>query len=220
LFSLIKYVETRHVEKRFHGLFPKIGTQEALQVLDKLNCSKTLAYTVLKNSPYPVYWVRVPGYFCQFFLSPPKAWPEGGGPERIRGEVMSIFLESAEHQKLIHAILNSSSFYQFYCTYSDGRHINPSDVKEFPLDLGTFLTAESEKLTSLAMKLERGTRNSISLWRKSGLLIESVDSTVVKPIIDEIDCVLAKHYGFTDEELDFIINYDIKYRMGRDASEE
>jgi len=29
--------------------------------------------------------------------------------------------------------------------------------------------------------------------------------------------VLAKHYGFTDEELDFIINYDIKYRMGREA---
>jgi hypothetical protein len=39
-----------------------------------------------------------------------------------------------------------------------------------------------------------------------------------KPIIDEIDRVLAKHYGFTDEELDFIINYDIKYRMGRDAT--
>lgn len=35
-----------------------------------------------------------------------------------------------------------------------------------------------------------------------------------KPIIDKIDRVLAEHYGFTDEELDFIINYDIKYRMG------
>ena len=35
-----------------------------------------------------------------------------------------------------------------------------------------------------------------------------------RPIIDEIDRLLAKHYGFTDEELDFIINYDIKYRMG------
>ena len=35
-----------------------------------------------------------------------------------------------------------------------------------------------------------------------------------KPIIDEIDELLAKHYGFTVEELDFIINYDIKYRMG------
>ncbi len=30
---------------------------------------------------------------------------------------------------------------------------------------------------------------------------------------------LAKHYGFTDEELDFIINYDIKYRMGSAGAE-
>ena len=37
-----------------------------------------------------------------------------------------------------------------------------------------------------------------------------------KPIINEIDRVLVNHYGFTDEELDFIINYDIKYRMGRE----
>ncbi len=32
--------------------------------------------------------------------------------------------------------------------------------------------------------------------------------------VDEIETVLAGHYSFTDEELDFIINYDIKYRMG------
>ncbi|MGV8091387.1 MAG: hypothetical protein AB2L24_05910 [Mangrovibacterium sp.] len=30
-----------------------------------------------------------------------------------------------------------------------------------------------------------------------------------------IDTVLTQHYGFTEEELDFIINYDIKYRMGK-----
>ncbi len=41
-----------------------------------------------------------------------------------------------------------------------------------------------------------------------------------KPIIDEIDCVLAQHYGFTDDELDFIIKYYIKYRMGKDVEEE
>jgi hypothetical protein len=35
-----------------------------------------------------------------------------------------------------------------------------------------------------------------------------------KPLIDQIDTILAEHYGFTEEELDFIINYDIKYRMG------
>ena len=41
-----------------------------------------------------------------------------------------------------------------------------------------------------------------------------------KPIIDEIDKVLAQHYDFTEEELDFIINYDIKYRMGDELSNE
>jgi hypothetical protein len=40
--------------------------------------------------------------------------------------------------------------------------------------------------------------------------------------------MLAAHHGFTDEELDFIpstklrtgINYDIKYRMGREADSD
>ena len=41
-----------------------------------------------------------------------------------------------------------------------------------------------------------------------------------KLIIDEIDALLAKHYGFTEEELDFIINYDIKYRMGDELNGE
>ena len=32
--------------------------------------------------------------------------------------------------------------------------------------------------------------------------------------------VLAKHYGLSEEELDFVINYDIKIRMGRDVMGE
>lgn len=35
-----------------------------------------------------------------------------------------------------------------------------------------------------------------------------------KHIIDGTDRALAQHYGFTDEELDFIVNYDVEYRMG------
>jgi len=41
-----------------------------------------------------------------------------------------------------------------------------------------------------------------------------------KPVIDKIDRALARHYGLTEEELDFIINYDIKYRMGKDVEED
>lgn len=45
--------------------------------------------------------------------------------------------------------------------------------------------------------------------RQFDLLREAKDAR-----IDEIDRVLARHYGFTAEDLDFILNYDIKYRMG------
>jgi hypothetical protein len=41
-----------------------------------------------------------------------------------------------------------------------------------------------------------------------------------KPIIDEIDAALADHYKLTEEELDFIINYDIKYRMGEELNDD
>jgi len=51
--------------------------------------------------------------------------------------------------------------------------------------------------------------------KKTGIVeLESLNPAVSKLIIDQIDAVLAQHYGFTAEELDFIINYDIKYRMG------
>jgi len=41
-----------------------------------------------------------------------------------------------------------------------------------------------------------------------------------KPIVDKIDLELAMFFGLTDEETDFIINYDIKYRMGGSDDEE
>ena len=41
-----------------------------------------------------------------------------------------------------------------------------------------------------------------------------------KPLLDEIDKVLSEHYKFTNEELDFISNYDIKFRMGKELDSE
>jgi hypothetical protein len=34
------------------------------------------------------------------------------------------------------------------------------------------------------------------------------------------DIVLAGHYGFTPEELDFALDYDITYHLGRDTEAE
>ena len=41
-----------------------------------------------------------------------------------------------------------------------------------------------------------------------------------KPIIDKIDTLLARHCRFTPEKFDFMLNYDIKYRLGRGTENE
>ena len=55
---------------------------------------------------------------------------------------------------------------------------------------------------------------------KGDVTVQYFNFRLSKSIIDEIDTSLAKYYGFTSEELDFIINYDIKYRMGKELEEE
>ncbi len=66
-----------------------------------------------------------------------------------------------------------------------------------------------------------GNSTKKTIGTKEGHVIEYDEMKALnsKRIIDEIDRALAKHYGFTDEDVDFIINYDIKYRMGLAGSD-
>ncbi|NOU40359.1 MAG: hypothetical protein HOO85_03725 [Methylotenera sp.] len=41
-----------------------------------------------------------------------------------------------------------------------------------------------------------------------------------KQNIDQMDTVLAQALGLSESQLDFIINYGIKYRMGQGASDD
>lgn len=52
------------------------------------------------------------------------------------------------------------------------------------------------------------------------LVVFSLLLSTRKPIIDKIDLELAKIFGLSDEETDFIVNYDIKYRKGGADEEE
>jgi len=52
-------------------------------------------------------------------------------------------------------------------------------------------------------------------YKKEGRLrIECIYPRMSKDTIDEIDRVLARHCGFDADMSDFLINYDVKYRMG------
>ena len=105
--------------------------------------------------------------------------------------------------------------------FTDGLHLNQPEISSFRY---TYHEKEVETICCLADRLakdlQRKSVRRVYNYKTSGRVeYDEFYMKLSKPIIDEIDKVLAKHYGFTEEELDFIINYDIKYRMGDELND-
>lgn len=122
----------------------------------------------------------------------------------------------------MHALLNSSLFYVMCQLHSNCRDLNPSDVgaMRFPTSI-----LKSKALAKLSDKLhgdqQRHSSFRVRQQRQTGeVKLQNFFPALSKPVIDEVDAALAEHYGLTDDELDFIINYDIKYRVGAEENSD
>jgi hypothetical protein len=154
---------------------------------------------------------------------PTLVGPDGHKREPSELKVLTFSSEKARDTFL--AILNSSLFYWLLTVFSDCRNLNKREVHSVRFDLaraGDDTAAALAKLSrALMVDIRKNSRVLTINYKKHGTMkIQCTYPRASKPILDEIDRVLVRHYGFTDEELDFIINYDIKYRMGQEESEE
>lgn len=118
--------------------------------------------------------------------------------------------------RAIAAILSSTTFWWWYTIASNLRDLNPADIQAFRVN--DAILHDPELIKAGEEYLDDLDRNSLMLTREQRQTgttqTQSFKIQRSKPLIDNIDCLLAPHYGFSDEELDFIVNYDIKYRMG------
>ena len=116
------------------------------------------------------------------------------------------------------AALNSSLFWWYYFLSYDLFNLKDYMIFSFQFNYPTDKSLERD-LIYLAEQLQKellgnAVQYLIESQTRGSSYTFRYQNYKSKPTIDEIDRVLAQHYGFTDEELDFIINYDIKYRMG------
>ena len=201
---------------------PKLCSNFEYGILEKLeNKISRLAKFYVNDTQYHVYYTRKAGYFLQFLDFIPSILNKAG-KKRLPSELKTLCFESQTHAMVALCCLNSNLFYWFYTVYSDCRNVNKREIDKFPVDIGQLLeNQQSDQLVALANQLMKDFRkNSVERdmnYSGEKLKIQCVFPKYSKNIIDKIDRVLAKHYGFTEGELDFIINYDIKYRM-RDVS--
>ena len=144
-----------------------------------------------------------------------------GGPP---SEFKELKFADASHAKAVFCLLNSSLFRWFIDVVSDGSHLNRREIDLFPFDPRAASKFSDEFGNNLAKRLsadcEKNSFERKMTYSHDTLTVQCIVPKFCKHIIDEIDRVLARHYGLTEEELDFIINYDIKYRMGAADTED
>jgi hypothetical protein len=138
--------------------------------------------------------------------------------DRSIHHIRDIYFADKETASVIGAILNSSLFFFWFIAVGNGRNITGTDVESFPTGVITEkLKSEAVPLFTQLMKDYQ--RDSI-IRERQDCEFQEFRPSLAKSTIDKIDLALARHYSFTDEELDFITNYDIKYRLGADVDEE
>jgi hypothetical protein len=201
--------------KEILPLSGKYQSRYHLNVISRISENNNTINNICKNNDSKcfIYYQEATNYWMKATSRIP--YYNKNGKDMMPDHGRLIHLDNKTFTLSLLSIMNSSLFYLWYITYSDGFHLSDMLVKMFPFDISLL---NDESLIDLGKQLEndikeksiRTTRNT----KTDKITIEAFKMNLSKPIIDEIDRVLAKHYGFTEEELDFIINYDIKYRMG------
>lgn len=217
LVSLTRYIQLRNQNGK--RAIPKFGTECEARVLTRIAAPSLLSFA--RDSGPVLYVHRIVRYFVKALDFLPVFRDSRGSAGKSEDYKEFHFVSS--ERLCIAALLSSTLFYWFWRSHCDGFHCGYDDV--FGMPFSPVRDAhQRERLTRLLTKLTQELRRTSSLKKittKTGqITYQEFYPAATKPILDEIDTVLAAHYGFTAEELDFIVNYDIKYRLGRGGDEE
>ena len=207
LFPCISFVPTKLVLDDAH--IRKVGFKIEEKLLEKIANNPRIATIETRVGGEELYYHSGGRYYRKCLK------------EKLSAEYKLLRIEKSYGPAVI-ATITSSFYYWFWLVVSDCYHVTKGDIAVIPISK----TAKEDKhlkllsdqlLKSLWKNAEKRVRN-----RNDGTSQVEMNFKVglSKPIIDEIDTILASHYSFTEEELDFIINYDIKYRLGRGGGEE
>lgn len=218
LFERITYFNSNSLIQL--GRFPRINSMNESTIFNKIFSNKNISYFIRNNSNHKIFYTRKISWFLQALDFIPRI-TTGDGTIRRPSELKEITFDNEIYSNKYLCSLNSTLFYWFVTIGSDCRNLNSRETNHFPIEISSEKLDGLVNLSSLLVKnLQKNSREKVMNFSHDSLSIQCIYPQKSKHIIDEIDTVLAEHYGFTEEELDFIINYDIKYRMGKQNEEE
>jgi hypothetical protein len=214
LFDQLRYADVTPLA--YANSVPKAETPVEGHIWDKLHARPPLGGDL--GGPATVYYHNAPRYWVRALTFAPYFWNERDGA-RPSTQVRPLAVRDAPAAAAVAAALNSSLFYWWWVLLSDCRHLNAREIERFPLGLSGMAAATQEALARLCARLmadyrRHAVRKECRYQATGRVAYDEFYPRHSKPILDEIDRTLARHYGFSDDEADFIVSYDVKYRLG------
>jgi hypothetical protein len=204
------------------GVFPKICSQTEVGIIRKLSqCGDRLETWLSRTPTVHNLFYKITGVGSWFTITkrPPKFFREGKMSSSSRESKIALPSEAVCDRAF--CILNSTLFFWFYQVRTNCRDFNPSDFKTFPVPKRLNSAELSPQAEALQAQLDGSAQFVSASHNLTGAIkYEQFRPRQAKAVIDEIDITLAQYYEFDEEECDFIVNYDIKYRSGRESEIE
>ena len=198
--------------KRIDYWIPKINDKIELSILSKwLKVDSNIGRFVGVSSD-KIYYRGAGGLYWKVFTNFPPKFYKIGDPTALNSAEQHFLVADKNIVSSLIATLSSNIFWWYYTIVSDVYNLSRDNIYQFRIPEEAL--NDNDLLDLGVQYLKDIKKNSTMLTRKQ---TETQQFNIIKSkkIIDEIDKVLAKHYNFSEEELDYIINYDIKYRMNK-----
>ena len=129
--------------------------------------------------------------------------------EKVASKKYSVHFVSGGNAAVLCAVFNSNLFYWVWRKASNSRDLNIIDIDQFHIDMNADLKKKLKRVGERHLTKLKSTKEH----RPGAMSYDQYRPAQAKTEADQIDIILAKHYNLTEEELDYIINYDYKYRM-------
>jgi hypothetical protein len=221
LFSnLPPYFDVKNLYKNF-GI-ARIGSEIEDNIFNKILEKPHIGLTFDKNSEDLFFRNYSGSYFRLFFDKEPLFIKNN---QRQRSSSISTFGIKNKLEKYLYlGLFNSTSFYWYHQKISDAWHVSNSQIYQIGFD-------SNEVNSEIKTRIRKYSQQFLEkLWENAKMVhytrrgdtndYQEFYARRYKYILDEIDKLLSMVYGFNDEELDYLINYDIKYRLGAESDKE
>ena len=200
LFSTISYIESSFYES--FAAFPKIGLEVDRDILNKIMQYEPLARLRTKGARNRIYYHSGGRYFRKCIR------------KKLSNEYKELSLQNHAEDAVL-CLLSSSLYYWLWIVFSDCYHVTRTDVDMIAVPNSMIGDKRFHELSnSLVDDLEKNAKVRMRR-RADGSEQKEINYFVgkSKSLIDEIDRVLGEHYGLSEEEVCYLVNYDVKYRM-------